>query len=317
MPFHKGHEAMIQFAKSKADFLTILICCSDKETIPSLIRKKWIANTFGKDSSIEIKIFDYKENEFPNTSVSSVEVSKLWATKFKEIFPDYSLLITSEPYGQYVADHMDINHILFDQERKSVPISASGIRENSAANWRFLPNAVKSFYARKVVILGTESTGKTTLANDLANHFKATLVLEAGREVIKDSTVFSFEDLITTAKEHANKINMALNGDSPLIIIDTDVYITQSYSTYFFGKELELSEDIYETNKAHLYLYLNNDVAYIQDGTRLSEIDRNNIELSHRKIIERYKLPIHEIKGNWSERFNTAVALIENLLNKK
>ncbi len=314
MPFHKGHEAMINFAFTKSQHVTVLICCSDKENISSSLRKKWIADTFSHKKNLDILIFNYSEDEFPNTSVSSSEVSKIWARKFKELFPEYTLLITSEPYGEFVADFMNINHLFFDLERKLIPISASTIREDIFTNWNYLPNAVKPFYVKKVVLLGTESTGKTTLTHLLANHFNASIVLEAGREVIKNSTIFTVEDLYTTAKEHSKKIKNELTGDNPLLIIDTNVHITQSYSYYAFEKKLDLSEEIYALNKADLYLYLNNDVPFIQDGGRLSETDRNSLDLSHRKIISEYALPIHEIKGNWQERFQKSVELIKKIL---
>ncbi len=77
LPFHKGHEAMINFALTKCDFLTVLICCSDKENIPATTRQKWIEKTFISEHRIEIKSFNYLESEFPNTSESSQEISKV------------------------------------------------------------------------------------------------------------------------------------------------------------------------------------------------------------------------------------------------
>ena len=52
LPFHKGHEAMINFALTKCDFLTVLVCCSDKERIPDTLRKAWIEKAFEKEKNI-------------------------------------------------------------------------------------------------------------------------------------------------------------------------------------------------------------------------------------------------------------------------
>ena len=146
LPFHKGHEAMINFALTKSDFLTILICCSDKENIPSTIRQKWIEKTFETQKNIEVKTFNYLESEFPNTSVSSIEVSKIWSTIFKELFPTHDLVITSEEYGNFVASFMNIRHISFDISKQLFPISATAIRNNIYANWAYLPNSVKPYF---------------------------------------------------------------------------------------------------------------------------------------------------------------------------
>ena len=89
LPFHKGHEAMINFALRHCDFLTVLVCASDKETISGGLRKGWIEKTFPAQKNVEVRVLDYKEEELPNSSVSSTEISRIWATVFKELFPDY------------------------------------------------------------------------------------------------------------------------------------------------------------------------------------------------------------------------------------
>ena len=317
LPFHKGHEALIRFALTQCEFLSVLICSSDQEFIEGIIRKSWIENSFRDVPNLEIIVLDYKESELPNTSESSGEVSKVWANCFKKIFPDHELLVTSEPYGNFVAKFMNIKHISFDQERQQVPISASIIRNDIFSNWRFIPDGVKPFFSIKVVILGTESTGKSTLTKQLANHYACTMVAEAGRELISDSNNFIYEDLLAVAREHAVKINEALAGNYPLVIIDTDIHITKSYSKFVFNKNLDIDQGIIDTNKAQLYLYLNNDVDYVQDGTRLSFADRNNLDQSHRKILQQSNIQFVEIKGNWDKRFEKAVACIDKLIEQK
>jgi len=318
LPFHKGHEAMIHFALSQCDFLTVLICCSDKESIPENIRKSWIEKSFSQCKNMEVRSFNYLESELPNTSVSSQEVSKIWAEKFKNIFPDYDVVITSEKYGDYVASSMGIKHIVFDIPRQFFPASGSAIRNDLFAYWNFLPDSVKPYFAIKVVILGTESTGKTTLTEKLALHYKCTSVKEAGRDIVANSNSFLFDDLILIASEHAKRIDKAALGYSPLIIIDTDIHITKSYSDFVFCRELEVDNQIYNSNKANLYLYLNNDVDYVQDGTRLSETDRNLLDLSHREILKQHNIDFVEIKGNWEQRFEKAVEQIDKIkINNK
>ncbi len=314
LPFHKGHEAMINFALSKCDFLTVLICCSDKESISDTIRKAWIEKAFKKEKNIEIRAFNYLESELPNTSESSESVSKIWADIFKKQLPDYSLLITSEEYGNFVAAFMNIQHIAFDIPKNKFPVSATAVRNNVFANWKFLPDSVKPDFAIKVVILGTESTGKTTLTEKLSKHFNCSLVLEAAREIISNSNSFTFDDLHLVATEHANRIDKTILAESPLVIIDTDIHTTKSYSKFTFEKELEISADIYNSNKANIYLYLNNNVEYLQDGTRLSEAERNLLDLSHRQVLTDYNIDIIEIKGDWDERFEKSVAQINKLI---
>lgn len=314
LPFHKGHKAMINFALTKCDFLTVLVCCSDKENITETTRQKWIEKTFESQKNIEVKTFNYSEREFPNTSVSSQEVSKIWSQKFKDLFPDYDLVITSEEYGNYVASFMKIEHIAFDIPKQLFPVSATAVRNDIFTNWKFLPDSVKPDFAFKVVILGTESTGKTTLTEQLAKHFDCSAVTEIARDLIDNSNTFEFDDLQLVATEHAKKIDTVILGKSPLIIIDTDIHITKSYANFIFDKTLEVESKIYNSNKANLYLYLNNDLKYVQDGTRLSENDRNLLDISHRQTLRQHNIDIVEITGGWEQRFEQAVMIIKQLI---
>jgi HTH-type transcriptional regulator, transcriptional repressor of NAD biosynthesis genes len=315
LPFHRGHEAMIRFALTKCGFLSVLVCCSEKEKISGEKRQHWIRKTFQNVSNIEVEIFNYNEDDLPNTSVSSIEISRLWSAFFKTQYPDYELVVTSEPYGDYIADFMKIEHISFDMKRLNVPISATLIQSNLFENWNYLPDSVKPDFAIKVVILGTESTGKSTLTTQLATHFKCSFVSEAGRDLIADSQHFDFEDLYLVAQEHANRIEKTILGNSPLLIIDTDIHITQSYAQFVFGKKLSINEHILEQNKANLYLYLCNDVLFYQDGTRLKETHRNQLDVSHRSILAENKINFVEISGNWKERFEKSVFEIEKIIS--
>lgn len=317
LPFHKGHEAMINFALTKCDFLSVLVCCDNEEIILGNVRKGWIESTFAGVKNIEVKVLHYDNRLLPNTSQTSANVSEIWAVEFKKYYPDYTLLVTSEPYGELVASFMSIQHIPFDLKKVLHPVSASTIRNDLFANWHYLPAAVKPYFAIKVAVLGTESTGKTTLTGQLARHYNCSFVLEAGRDLIPDSTQFTFDDLHLVANEHAKRIDEAILGNSPLVIIDTDIHITKSYAKFAFYRELAVNEHIYKTNKADLYLYLNNDAPYYQDGTRLNKAERDLLDQSHREILVGHQIKFVEVTGSWQSRFEQAVSEISKLIKNK
>ncbi|MBL7828239.1 MAG: AAA family ATPase [Saprospiraceae bacterium] len=306
LPFHKGHEAMVRFALTRCDRLTILVCCSDRERVPASRRVRWINQTFIAEKRLKIEVLNYREHDLPNTSVSSRTVSEAWSNTFKKMLPEVSLLITSEPYGDFVAEYMGIHHIPFDLERHLTPVSATAIRADLFQNWSYLPDAVKSDFAIKVALSGTESTGKSTIAKRLADHFHGTLVDEAGRELIPNSNHFTMDDLDNVAHAHTQRIRASLCGNSPLIFLDTTVHTTISYGQFFFGKLLEASEEMLELNRPHICLYSTKDAPFIQDGTRLSAYERNELDRSHRDILQIHQIPIIEISGSWEERYESA-----------
>lgn len=315
LPFHKGHEALIRFALTRCDFLTVLICCSNRESVPANVRKGWMEQTFGDIPQLEFRILDYREEELPNTSVSSEEVSLIWSRKFLELFPGYECVITSEKYGDYIAAFMQIKHIPFDIPRKQVSVSATQIRSAPYREWDFIPASVKPQYCSKVVILGTESTGKTTLTQQLAQALDGAFVLEAGRDLIPDSNEFTEADLQEVAWEHTRRIRLAQDAGKALLLIDTDIHITRSYARFALNLELAVPDEVVDANRAQLYLYLNNDVPFVQDGTRLTETERNLLDASHRQILAEEGIPYVEISGNWEERFQQALEAIRERFN--
>ncbi len=317
LPFHKGHKALIGFALKHCDELIVLVCGSDKEDISTQTRVDWITNTFKKNSKILVHGFDYKEAELPNTSESSRSVSQLWAAKFKTILPFFDILITSEKYGEYVAEYLNIRHITFDENRNKTPISSSMIRQNPIKYWDYISKAAKPYFQKKVVLLGTESTGKTTLCSALAHYFSASLVSEVGRDIVSDSTDFTKDNLELIVQQHSEKIIQVQTDGQPLIVMDTDIHITQSYSKYAFGEYLEVDKSIYKLHHANLYLYLNNDVPFVQDGSRMTETMRNELDKSHRQTLKYFGISYHEIKGNWSQRLQKSVGLVEEIMQRE
>lgn len=320
-PFHLGHQALINYALQYVHTLYIVVCSSDKEIITGKTRKQWIEvviinlNLVSNQNTHVIQ-YDYDEATLPNSSVSSEAISKIWADALLHLLPKIDTLFTSELYGDYVAKFMNIKHVSFDPNRIAFPISASLIKHSLIDNWDYLPDIVKRYFTIKVVILGTESVGKTTLANKLANYYKCNLVLEAGRALIANSNNFDLDDLNLVAQTHAKAIFDSIIMH-PLSIIDTNIFTTISYADYFLKSKLNIDEALLLNNIADLYLYLNNDVPFVQDGTRLSIIERGYLDISHRKTLKKHKIPIHEISGNWEQRFADSKSLIDTLINQK
>ena len=75
MTFHKGHKAMIEFAKTKVDFLYVVVCASHEEELPVFIRSHWVTESFPFDSNIQVISFEYDEVDLPNTSVADAKAN--------------------------------------------------------------------------------------------------------------------------------------------------------------------------------------------------------------------------------------------------
>ena len=113
LPFHLGHQALIEFGAGQCDELTVLVCASKEESISGEVRTKWIAEAFMEHPKVKVATFIYDESLLPNTSASSEDVSEIWSREFIKLIPSVHVLFTSEPYGEYVARFMGIRHVPF------------------------------------------------------------------------------------------------------------------------------------------------------------------------------------------------------------
>ena len=313
MPLHNGHISLINFGLENCDTLHILLCYHQKEKIPGHIRLKWLKKTFAKYKNVELVSFEYNENELPDTSVSSITVSDIWANIFKKLLPKTDVLFTSEEYGDYVAEAMKIKHICFDKNRTEIPISGNAIRTNPFKHWSFLCAAARPYFVRKISISGSESTGKSMLTKRLASYYNTVYVAEAGREIVEKSELCKPEDLDQIALTHAKNITKQILKANKLLFIDTDLNITKSYSSFLFNRELNVASWQEEVNKSDLYFFLETDCPYVQDGTRLNKGQREKLSLSHKKILEKNRIHYFTISGSWEDRFKKATEII----NKK
>ena len=309
MPLHTGHLALFNFACKQCDELVILLCYTNNEPITGFVREGWLKETVANIPKTVVISYQYDEASLPNTSVSSRKVSLQWSKVIKEIVPGINTIFSSELYGDYLAEFLGIKHIVFDFERKTFPVSASAIIKNPLLNWYFIASAARPYFLKKVVLLGTESTGKSTLAEKLAGYFNTGYVPEMARQILEKTEVCKPEHLIQIAELHAKEILLRTENTDRLLFIDTDINITKSYSKYLFNKPLTVSGWIEVANKADLYLFLEPDCEFVQDGTRLADEERKKLSLFHKEQLKESGIVYFSIYGNWDERFEKAIAV--------
>ncbi|NII24481.1 AAA family ATPase [Pseudoflavitalea sp. X16] len=316
MPLHAGHVALIHFALQHCDELVVMLCASDKEPISGTVRKSWMDETFRNDHRVQIALVEYDDAVLPNSSVASREISALWAAYIRDHFPGIGIFVSSEPYGDYVAEYLNIEHRCFDPERKRTPISASAILQDPFQQWSFIAEAARPYFVKKVCLSGSESTGKSTLTERLARHFNTAFVPEMAREVIETTEEVVYDDLLKIATLHATTINERVKQANKILLCDTDVNITKSYSRYLFKRELVVPGWIDAENRFDLHLFLATDCSYVQDGTRLSETERNVLSGYHERQLQESGIAYVTIRGNWEQRFERAKAVIQETFFK-
>jgi HTH-type transcriptional repressor of NAD biosynthesis genes len=311
LPLHTGHLALIDFGSRYCDVLHVILCYTTSEPIDGTIRKNWLLSTFNSFPNIHIISFQYDEQVLPNSSESSENISKLWSAAFKNLLPDVNIVFTSEEYGDYVASFMGIEHLMFDRHRLITPISGSAIRKDPFLHWNSIAPVARPYFVKKIVLIGTESTGKSTITHRLASYFQTAMVPEMARDIIEKTDECTYEDLYRIATLHASAIIDRLPLANKLLFVDTDIKITQSYSLFLFGKELVVDEWIEEANRFDLYLFLQPDCDFVQDGTRLPADDRLRLSSHHNNYFLNNGVDLCYVGGNWENRFEEAIEIIK------
>lgn len=309
LPFTLGHASLIHFALNNCDYLNVLLCADDNEPIAGDIREGFLLDHF-KDNE-RVNIIHKNTTNLPNSTVSDIDVSRVWSYYLKEILPEVNVIFTSEKYGDYVAEFMGIQHIQYNQNRDIVPISATMVRINPFKCWDYIPKAVRKFYQKKICICGTESTGKSIITQKLAEYYNCQYAKEVARDICCNTNECDKQTIndivIGQANEIVNKID-----DSKLFFSDTDLITTISYSKYLFNEYPDnITEEIQNINKFDIYLFLWNDVPFIQDRTRMGEPKRSELQ---KVLINNYKdKNIRIVKGRFDEKFEECKNIINNL----
>lgn len=310
-PFHIGHRALIEFAKSHCDKLYVLLCVSDNDTIPAKLRLGWLLDTFKNDLDIEVRITDVK---LPLVPYSSKLISKMWAQFLKSEFPDVNMICTSERYGDFTAEFMGVEHILFDTDREEFFISATKIRNHPFVYWDYIPDVVKPHFVKKICICGTESTGKSVMTEKLAKRFHTNFVPEWGRTLCPNTEECTIDILKEIGKAHAEDIRQKIVTSNKFLFSDTDLNTTKMYSYFLFNEIPIYSDWIEQANKFDLYIFLENDAPFVQDGTRLNKDKRDELRDYHYDYLISQGCRVEVVTGHdWNIRYEKAVRIIDEI----
>ena len=164
---------------------------------------------------------------------------------------------------------------------------------------------------RKLILIGPESTGKTTLSIYLAKLYNFDLIAEYSREYLsKKGNSYSYEDLKKIAIQQ-NQIEKDNNSEK--IITDTDLLTIKIWSEFKYGScdsEIEKIISSYDRNKRY-YLLLKDDIKWEYDPLRESKNDRSEIFSLHKNLLEKKGFSFSVISGTGVNRINNAIKIVE------
>ena len=310
LPPHLGHVYCAEFARRFVERLTILVCTLDREPIPGRLRFEWTRELF-PDCDVR-----HVTDDVPQAPADHPDFWSIWRDLIRrEMAAGPDFVFASEPYGFPLAEVLGATFIPVDVGRELVPVSGTAIRTDPLQHWRFLPACVRPYFVKRVCVFGPESTGKTTLARDLARHFGTVWVSEFARGLLdhKAGRCDPADIPVIARGQVAAEDAIARQADR-VLFCDTDPLTTTIWSDVLFGDCPAWVRAEADRRTYDLYLLTDVDVPWVDDAQRYLPdrrrefFDRCEAEL--RKRGRRYVT----VRGTWDERRTTAVAAVESLL---
>lgn len=309
-PPHRGHQFLIESGRAQVDQLHVIVCQKPNENPPGNLRAAWLREMY---PDVHVLLID---------DVYDEQDSKIWAEnsiRWLGFAPE--VVFTSEDYGERFAAHLGCEHVLIDKARTRVPISGTKVRFHALQNWEYLAPPVRAWYAKRICLVGAESTGKTTLARALAAHYQTNWVAEYGREYTEIRLAKERDFLWTSAEfEHIAQTQCVLENEAArqankILICDTDAFATAIWHRRYLHERSSAVEAIAAQHRTpDLYLLTDINTPFEQDGTRDGEAIRDWMHETFITELTAQKRPFQLITGTPQERLHKAVAAIEKII---
>ena len=311
-PPHRGHKLLIDEARRQVDRLVVMIAHRPSQLIPGEVRAQWLREIH---PDVEVRLVaDELEDD-----------TERWAAfTLAQLGRAPDVVFSSEDYGPKFARLMGSKHVSVDPARTRISISATKIRAAPPDHLDFLEPCVRAYFVKRVVLIGAESTGKTTLAEHLAAHFHTVWVPEyarghwerklAGRTVEDPPPSWTREEFVEIAREQQRSENVAARTANRVLFADTNAFATGTwFERYQNARDPEV-DAIGAGDAVDLYLFAAPDAPFVQDGFRDGEKIRGWMDERFATLLAAAGSPVVRIEGDHDARWTKARVAVERLL---
>jgi len=171
---------------------------------------------------------------------------------------------------------------------------------------------------KKIVVIGPESTGKSSLCKALAEHYKTSWCTEYARTYLEEKgNEYTYDDLLKIAKgQLALEDEKAAEASNGVYFIDTNMYVMQVWCEYVFERCHHFIIDEIVERKYDLYLLCNVDLPWVFDELREypDEQSRKELYCYYKELMINQTIPWVNISGGYDERLNKAIKAVDSII---
>lgn len=321
-PVHAGHLNLVRTALARCERVTVQVLYSSQESIPATLRAEWLRDELpGAHVLVEL---DDAPVDYSSDAAWDVHVAIMKTALLRSgVATPVDAVFTSDRYGAELARRFDASWEQVDPGRQAITISGTAVRTDPGAHWWALPPAVRAWFARRVVVLGAESTGTTTLAEDLQAHYGLPPVPEFGREwsSIRPGGLqapWHTSEFDLVAREQTRIEDQAARVTRrPLIVCDTNAFATVLWHERYMDAHSPTVAALAAGAAPDLYLLTGDEIPFVQDGLRDGEHIRHAMQERFRQSLAAQApdgTPWIEVRGSRAERLAHATRLIDALV---
>ena len=324
-PLHVGHIHDIIRAASMCEELYIMISwCEGRESTSKELRYRWILNSTRHLPNVKIIMIEDKA-----VSKEEYNTDYYWENGAKDIKnaigkPIDIVFCGTDYLGTNRFESLYTESVIYYFDRSEVPISSTDIRNWAFDNWDYIPSVCKDYYCAKVLIVGGESTGKSTLVQNLALAYNTNFVEEIGRETCDyagGEDLMIVDDLVENFIRQKDEVRKAAKYSNRILFVDTDALTTGFYCDLLLDNSKDkkylnmMAQAINYFNDWDLVLFLEPEgTEFVQDGTRNEYIKAERKKYSDMLMswFDNNDVDYVAIGGNYLNRFDSAKLIIQD-----
>lgn len=313
-PFHSGHSHLIREAQRTSARVTVQVLGASVESIPLETRAEWI-----RESHPGVRVaaaMDDAPVDFGSDAAWREHLAVIESLLDEPVDTVYSC----DAYGGELAQRLGARWVRIDEGRRINPVSGTAIRADPAALWHELAPAVRASLTARVVVLGAESTGSTTLAEALAAHLGTLWVPEYGREhsEVREGGLTapwrSDEFDLIVDRQIALEQQALRRAPKPVLVCDTDVLATALWHERYVGTVADRLHRAAAAHRPLLYVLTGDEIPFVQDGMRDGEHIRHDMQQRFRDVLAAQPVPWVEVHGDVPVRVQAAASALSPLL---